>query len=28
MNIYVHLNMDAKRAIAENLSQRFQEFGT
>jgi len=28
MNIYVNLNMDAKTAIADNLNQRFQEFGT
>jgi len=28
MNIYVNLDMDAKRAIADNLNRRFQKFGT
>jgi len=28
MNIYVNLDMEAKRAIANNLNQRFQQFGT
>ena len=28
MNIYVNLDMDAKQAIAENLNQRFQTFGS
>jgi len=28
MNIYVNLDMEAKTAIADNLNQRFQEFGT
>jgi len=27
MNIYVHLDMDAKRAIADNLNERFANFG-
>jgi len=28
MNIYVHLDMNAKRVIADDLNRRFQRFGT
>ena len=28
MNIYVNLDMDAKRSIAENLNEKFQKFET
>ena len=27
MNIYVNLDMDAKRNIADSLNQRFESFG-
>jgi len=28
MNIYINLDMDAKKTIADNLNERFQNFGT
>ena len=27
-NLYLHFNMEAKNAIADNLNERFQNFGT